>query len=76
MHVWVVFQEQVNNMVYVDVVFKSKLTGKWLIETKEFKDRKKALAFMYAMQNKGNIIDGWRCDDPYDNEWLGYRFKL
>ena len=63
-------------MIYIDVVFKSKLTGKWLIETKEFDDCVKALRFMYSMKNKGNIIDGWRCDDPEDNEYLGRRFKL
>ena len=32
-------------MIYIDVVFKSKLTGKWLIETKEFDDCVKALRF-------------------------------
>lgn len=71
-----VVQEQVNNMIEVDYVYKSKLTGKWYIATKSFTDRKKALAFMYAMQKKGYIIDGYRCDDPLDKEWLDYRFKL
>ena len=63
-------------MIYVDVVYQSKLTGKWMIDTKEFKSKQMALRGMYAMRSKGLIIDGWRCDDPIDNEWLTHRFKL
>ena len=63
-------------MIYVDVVYRSKLTGKILIDTKEFKSKEMALRGMFSMRAKGLIIDGWRCDDPLDNEWLSYRFKL
>lgn len=63
-------------MIYVDIVYKSKLTGKWMRETKEFHSKEMALRAMYAMRAKGIIIDSWRCDDPLDNEWLSYRFKL
>lgn len=63
-------------MIYVDIVYKSKLTGKWMIETKEFKCKQMALRGMFAMRAKGIIIDSYRCDDPLDNEWLSYRFKL
>ena len=62
-------------MIYVDVVFKSKLTGKWMIETKEFRSAQMALRGMYAMRNKGLIIDGYRCDDYTDHEYLDRRFK-
>lgn len=62
-------------MIYVDIVYKSKLTGKWMIETKTFHTAKMALSGMYAMKNKGIIIDSWRCDDPADNDWLNVRFK-
>ena len=63
-------------MIEVDVVFKSKLSGTWMIETKSFNTKESALRFMYAMKNKNNIIDGYRSDDPYDSEWLNKRFKL
>lgn len=63
-------------MIYVDIVYKSKLTGKWMTETKEFHTKEMALRGMYSMRAKGIIIDSWRCDDPLDNEWLSYRFKL
>ena len=63
-------------MIYVDIVYKSKLTGKWMQDTKTFKDKFSALHGMYALKNKGIIIDGWTCDDPYDNEYLWLRFKL
>ncbi len=63
-------------MIYVDIVYKSKLTGKWMTETKEFKSKQMALRGMFAMRAKGIIIDSWRCDVPLDNEWLSYRFKL
>lgn len=63
-------------MIYVTIVFKSKLTGKWMTEDHEFEFPQVALRFMYAMRSKNQIIDGWRCDDPRDNEWLSRRFKL
>jgi hypothetical protein len=63
-------------MIYVDIVYKSKLTGKWMTDTKEFNTPQMALRGMYAMRSKNIIIDGWRCDDPLDHEWLSYRFKL
>ena len=62
-------------MISVDIVYKSKLTGKWMIDTKEFKTKEMALRFMYAMNHKGIIIDGYRCDDSLDSEWLNRRFK-
>ena len=63
-------------MIYVDIVYKSKLTRKWMTETKEFHTPQMALRGMYAMRNKGIIIDGYRCDDYTDHEWLDRRFKL
>lgn len=59
-------------MVYVDVSFDKGKT----ITTKEFETTKVALRFMYAIRGKGHLILGYRCDDPYENEWLGRRFKL
>ena len=58
-------------MIYVEVSFLGGQT-----ETKEFHTVKKALSFMYAMRNKGHFILGYRCDDPWNNEWLDKRFKL
>ena len=63
-------------MIYITIVFNSKLTGKWMTEEKEFTNRGVALRYMYATRSKGFIIDGWRCDDALDNEWLTHRFKL
>ena len=63
-------------MIYVDIVYKAAITGKWMQNTKEFTCKEQALRGMYAMRSKGLIIDGWRCDDPIDHEWLTYRFKL
>lgn len=63
-------------MIYVDIVYRSKLTGKWMQETKQFRDCISALRGMYAMRSKGIIIDGWRCDYPEDNEYLTRRIKL
>lgn len=63
-------------MIYVDIVYKTKLTEKWMRETKEFQSKEMALRGMFAMRAKGIIIDSWRCDDPFDNKWLSYRFKL
>lgn len=63
-------------MIYVDIVYQSKLTRLWMTETKEFHTKQMALRGMFAMSAKGIIIDSWRCDDPLDNEWLSYRFKL
>ena len=57
-------------MIYVEVSFLGSQT-----ETKEFHTAKKALAFMYAMRNKGHFILSYRCDDPWDAEWLNRRFK-
>ena len=62
-------------MIYVDIVYKS-IFGQWKTDTKEFKSKQMALRGMFAMRSKGLIIDSWRCDDPLDNEWLSYRFKL
>lgn len=63
-------------MIYVTIVSKSKLTGIWMTETKEFPTKEKALRFMYAMRNKGIIIDDYRCDDYIEHEWLNKRFRL
>ena len=63
-------------MIYVSIVYKSKLTGKWMTEEKEFHTKEMALRGMYAMRNKGIIIDGWRCDDALDHQWLSIRIKL
>lgn len=63
-------------MIYVNIVSKSKLTGIWMTETKEFATKEKALRFMYAMRNKGIIIDEYRCDDYIEHEWLNKRFIL
>lgn len=62
-------------MIYVSIVYKSKLTGKWMTEEKEFHTKEMALRGMFAMRSKGLIIDGWRCDDYMDNEWLNRRLK-
>ena len=59
-------------MIYVEISF----DGGVNIETKEFHTAKKALSFMYAMRNKGHFIFDYRCDDPWDAEWLDKRFKL
>lgn len=59
-------------MIYVEVSFDCGQN----FETKEFHTAKKALSFMYAMRNKGHFILSYRCDDPWDNEWLDKRFKL
>ena len=58
-------------MIYVEVSFLGGQT-----ETKKFYTAKKALSFMYTMRNKGHFILGYRCDDPWDNEWLDRRIKL
>ena len=63
-------------MIYVDIVYQAAFTKKWTRSTKEFVNKWQALRGMYAMRDKGIIIDAWRCDDPLDNEWLSYRFKL
>lgn len=63
-------------MIYIDYIYKQKITNKYVIATKECSDKESALRFMYAMQNKGNIIDSWRCDDALDNEWISRRFHL
>ena len=62
-------------MIFVDIVYKS-IFGQWKTDTKEFTCKEQALRGMYAMRSKGLIIDGWRCDDPMDNEWLTHRFEL
>lgn len=62
-------------MIYVFVVYRG-LFGGLVRITKEFKDRNKALRYLYAMKASDKfVIDGYSCDDPYDNEWLGRRFK-
>ena len=63
-------------MIYVDVVSVTPITHKPIITTREFPYKESALRFMFMIRNKGYIIDGWRCDDPLDNEWLNHRFKL
>ena len=63
-------------MIYVTIVYKSKLTGIWMQDEKVFTDKKAALRGMYSMRSKGIIIDGWKCDYPEDNEYLTRRFKL
>ena len=62
-------------MIYVDCVYRN-IFGKWMRVTKEFTNKNQALRGMYALRSKGFIIDCYRCDDPMDNEWLTYRFKL
>ena len=62
-------------MIYVNILSKDKNTGKYKSETKSFYNRIDALRFMYMMKHKGYFIDGWSCDDEYDNEWLGRKFK-
>lgn len=44
-------------------------------DTYTFHNKKSALKFMYMMKNKGFMITGWKCEDPYDNDWLNRRFK-
>ena len=44
--------------------------------SKTFNTPQMALRFMYAMRNKGIMILGYSCDDPYDNQWLDRRFNL
>ena len=63
-------------MIYVIIVYFSKLHNKLMYDTKEFTDKVKALRGIYAMRSKGIIINGWKCDDPLDNEYLTRRVKL
>ena len=62
-------------MIYVTIVFRT-IMGRWMTETKEFSDVKKALRFMYSMRSKGHIIDHYKCDYPEDSEYLNRRIKL
>lgn len=62
-------------MIYVHIIYKSKLTGLWMEDEKQFTEKHAALRGMYAMKAKDIIIDGWRCDEPEDNTWLFHRFK-
>lgn len=59
-------------MTYVTVWFK----GQNQSEEKEFNSPKTALRFMYSVSAKGHSILSYRCDDPFDTEWLNRRFKL
>ena len=61
-------------MIYIDVIFISK-DGKRTHEEKRFDDCRKALRFMYAMKRQGNLIHGWRTDDPEDNEYLWTKWR-
>ena len=63
-------------MIYVTIVYQSKRTGYWMTEDKVFKTKEKALKGIFAMRGKGIIIDGYRCDDPFDSQWLDRRIAL
>ncbi|MBO7731239.1 MAG: hypothetical protein J6S67_01750 [Methanobrevibacter sp.] len=63
-------------MIYVDVVYQTKYTKKWIRETKEFSTKEVALRAIYGLRDKGFIIDGYRCDDYTDAQWLDRRVKL
>ena len=63
-------------MIYVDVVYKTKLTKKWISETKVYPNKIVALRAIYGLREKGFIIEGYRCDDPTDNSWLNRRVQL
>lgn len=62
-------------MIYINVIFKSK-NGQFIQETKTFDDCIKALRFMYGIRRKGHIIDGYKCDDPEESEYLNERFRI
>ena len=63
-------------MIYVDTVYKTKFTKKWIQETKVYANKLLALRAIYALREKGFIIEGYRCDDYSDAEWLNGRVKL
>ena len=51
----------------------------WIVGDKKeytFQSPYNALRFMYMMRNKGYIIEGYSCEDPYDSQWIERRFKL
>lgn len=63
-------------MIYVDTVYKTKFTKKWVRETKVYPNKIVALRAIYGLRDKGFIIEGYRCDDPTDSEYLNRRVSL
>lgn len=62
-------------MIEVSVLFTYK-TGEIKEETRKFNNKYSALRFMYGIERKGNIVTGWKCDLPEDNNYLSKRFRL
>lgn len=62
-------------MITIWYIYKSKLSGNWIHSSRTFKDKRMALRFLYKM-NPIAVIEGWSCDDQYDNEWLNQRFHV
>ena len=64
-------------MIYVMYQYFSKSEGKYLDGETEFNSPVKALRFMYSIKGREDyFLDGYRCDDPEDDEYIGRRIKL
>ena len=61
-------------MIYIDVTFYNK-SGGLTREERKFSSCYMALRFMYAMKRHGNLVHGWRTDDPEENEYLWTKWR-
>ena len=59
----------------IEVHIYSKSNGAWVPGVKRFHSAVKALRGMYAMKRAGISIEGWVCDDPFDNDYLNRKFR-
>ena len=64
-------------MIIVMFSYFNKHQEKFVEGEAQFDSNVKALRFMYSIKGREDyILEGYRCDDPYDNEWLGRRINI
>ena len=61
-------------MITITYIYR-RLDGKWMQTEKSFSNKQKALRFIYAISKKAVNIE-WKCDDPYDNDWLWRNVRI
>ncbi len=61
-------------MIKIYYLYKGGISGKWYEDYRIFKDRYKALRFLYATVDK-YVITGWECKREEDHEFLNYKFR-
>ena len=64
-------------MIIIKYKYYRKCDSTWQHRTKVCRNVNEAFGFCLSIKkSKNSYVEGWACDDPYDNEWLWQHISL